>query len=106
VPESSNKSVPQVATELWTLSKDYARQETVDPLKGLGRYLGFGLAGAVLGSIGVVLLLLAMLRALQTETGSTFTGSLTWAPYMIVLVVGGFLAVVALSRIKPKRPSG
>ena len=34
--------MPEVATELWSLTKDYARQETVDPLKGVGRYFGYG----------------------------------------------------------------
>jgi hypothetical protein len=99
VPEPSDKSVPQVVSELWDLTKDYARQETVDPLKGIGRYLAYGLGGAVLTSIGVILLMLALLRALQTETGTTFTGNLSWIPYLIVLVVGGALVALALSRI-------
>ena len=36
-----------------------------------------------------VLLLLSLLRALQTETGTTFTGSLSWIPYLIVVARGG-----------------
>ena len=81
--------MPEVATELWALTKDYARQETVDPLKGVGRYLGYGVAGALLGGVGVILLMLAGLRALQTETGDAFDGNLSWLPYLIVLVVAG-----------------
>jgi hypothetical protein len=102
VPESADKSVPQVVSELWSLTKDYARQETIDPLKGVGRYVGFGFAGAVLGATGVVLLLLSLLRALQTETGSSFTGNLSWLPYVIVLTTGLVLAVFAASRIKKR----
>jgi len=94
-----NKSVPQVISELWGLTKDYARQETVEPLKGVGRYLAYGLAGVVVGSIGVIMLLLAMLRALQTETGTTFTGSWSWAPYVLVLLAAGVLGAIAASRI-------
>ncbi|HEY8546246.1 MAG TPA: hypothetical protein VIL36_14400 [Acidimicrobiales bacterium] len=94
-----NKSVPQVLSELWGLTKDYARQETVEPLKGIGRYLAYGFAGVVVGSIGVIMLLLAMLRALQTETGSTFTGSWSWAPYALVLLAAGVLGAIAASRI-------
>lgn len=94
-----NKSVPQIASELWALTKDYARQETVEPLKGVGRYLAYGLAGVVVGSIGVIMLLLAMLRALQTETGTTFTGSWSWAPYVLVLLAASALGAVAASRI-------
>ena len=67
------KSIPQVATELWELTVAYAKQETVDPLKGLGRYLGYGLSGSLVFGFGSVLLLLSFLRALQTETGTTFT---------------------------------
>ena len=96
------KSVPEVATELWGLTKDYARQETVDPLKGVGRYLAFGSAGALLGGLGVIVLMLAALRALQTETGSTFTGNLSWIPYIIVLVAAGVLAAYAVTRIARK----
>ena len=63
---------------------DYAKQETLGPLKSLGRFLVFGLVGSVALTAGAVLLLLAVLRALQTETGSTFTGHLSWLPYLIV----------------------
>lgn len=98
----SNKSVPQVAGELWTLTKDYARQETLDPLKGVGRYLAYGFAGAVLCSIGVVLLLLSLLRALQDHT--TLTGQLSWLQYLIVLAAGVVLIGLAVSRIR-KRPT-
>jgi hypothetical protein len=104
VPEPQSKSIPEVATELWALTKDYARQETVDPLKGVGRYLAFGGAGAVLIAFGVVLLMLAGLRALQTETGTALTGSWSWLPYVIVLVVAAGLAALAATRItKTKR---
>jgi hypothetical protein len=99
VPEPESKSMPEVATELWGLTRDYARQETIDPLKGVGRYFGYGGIGALLGSIGVILLMLSLLRALQTETGTTFTGNWSWAPYMIVLVVAGAVAAYAFSRI-------
>ena len=97
-----NKSEPQVVTELWGLTKDYARQETVEPLKGVGRYIAFGFSGAVVGSAGVILLLLSLLRTLQTEgiTGDTFDGSWSWVPYLITLLVGGLLCVLAFSRIQ------
>jgi hypothetical protein len=92
--------MPEVATELWGLTKDYARQETIEPIKGVGRYLGYGAGGAVLGGIGVILLMMAGLRALQTETGDALDGNLSWLPYVIVLVVAGALAALAVSRIK------
>jgi len=99
VPEPESKSMPEVAGDLWGLTKDYARQETIDPLKGVGRYFAYGGAAALLGSLGVILLMLSLLRALQTETGTTFQGNWSWAPYMIVLVVAGAVAAYAFSRI-------
>jgi hypothetical protein len=102
VPEPESKSMPEVAAELWALTKDYARQETVDPLKGVGRYLGYGAAGALLGGLGVILLMLAGLRALQTETGDALDGSLSWLPYIIVLVVASGLVAWAVTRISKK----
>jgi hypothetical protein len=98
--EPSNKSIPQTISELWELTKDYARQETVDPLKGVARYVAFGVGGALLGAIGVVMLMLAMLRALQTETN--LTGNWSWAPYALVLLAGLLLIAIAVARINRK----
>jgi hypothetical protein len=80
---------------------DYIKQETLDPVKGLGRYIVFGVAGSVALSIGLVVLAVGFLRLLQEETGSTFTGNLSWVPYVIcaVVVVGiAAIAVKAVSR--------
>lgn len=103
MPEPESKSMPEVATELWGLTKDYARQETVDPLKGVGRYLGYGALGALLLGVGVILLMLAGLRALQTQTGDALDDTLSWLPYLIVLVVASALVGWALSRISKKK---
>jgi Putative Actinobacterial Holin-X, holin superfamily III len=87
---------------------DYVKQETLTPLKGLGRYMLFGVAGSVALAIGLVILSVAFLRLLQGETGSTFTGNWSWAPYLIctvvVLAVAG-LAVWAISRGQGRRPT-
>ncbi len=80
---------------------DYVKQETLEPLKGLGRYMVFGIAGSLALAIGVVILAVALLRLLQTETGSTFAGNWSWAPYLLCLVamvVVAGLAVVAIGR--------
>jgi hypothetical protein len=65
---------------------DYVKQETLEPLKGLLRFLAFGVAGSLALCVGVVLLLVALLRLLQSETGGTFAGNLSWLPYLIVVV--------------------
>ena len=91
-----DKSLPGEAQELFQLVVGYAKQETLGPVRNLGRFLGFGLAGALLGSLGTVLLLLGGLRLLQTETGDAFDGRLTFIPYLLVLVVSGGIAAGAL----------
>ncbi len=55
---------------------DYVKQETLTPLRGLGRYILFGVAGSVALAIGLVILAVAFLRLLQGEMGSAFSGNL------------------------------
>jgi hypothetical protein len=79
--------LPQLVLELRDLVVAYVKQETIVPIKSLGRYILFGLAGALLLGLGVVLLAVGVLRLLQTETGTTFHGDWSWVPYVIVFVV-------------------
>src|ERR1700682_4281841 len=96
-------NLPTLVTELWEMVVGYAKQETVEPVQGLGRFLGFGGAGAVLTSFGLVLLALAGLRVVQVET--TLHGHLSWLPYLIVVAVAGALAGGAGPAItNPHRP--
>jgi hypothetical protein len=87
----------------------YAKQETLGPLKGLGRFVAFGVSGSIALAVGLLILLLAGLRALQTETGSTFQGNLSWAPYLITaaasLVVLG-LSAWRITKTPPTRTAG
>ena len=103
VPDESNdRALPAQVAELWDLVRAYAKQETVEPIKGLGRYAAFGVGGSVLLSVGLVLLTVGGLRALQTETGTTFEGNWSWAPYLIALVAAG-LVIALLLRATRKR---
>lgn len=90
--ESTNER--QGPADVLDLIKGYARQETIEPLQGMGRWVGMGLAGSVLLMLGGISLTLAMLRVLQEETGSTFTGNLSWAPYLLTLAAA--LVVIGL----------
>ncbi len=85
--------------EVVSLVIDYVKQETIDPVKGLGRYVVFGMAGSVALSIGLVILAVGFLRLLQTETGTTFSGNLSWIPYVICAVLVVLIAVVAVRAI-------
>lgn len=84
----------------------YARQETVDPLKGLGRFVGYGVAAMLLVGIGSIELAIALLRALQTETGSPLTGHWSWVPYLVTVAAASaviYLAIKAINRNVSKR---
>lgn len=88
----------RLGAELWELVVAYAKQETLQPVKSLGRYLVFGLAGSLVGAIGVVVLVLAGLRAMQEETGTTFQGAHSWMPYAVCGV--GTVAVMAVAGVR------
>ena len=95
-PEPGRRTppLPQLVSELWELVVTYVKEQTIVPMKALGRYIGFGLLGSLLLGFGVAFLALSGLRALQTETGSTFTDDWSWAPYaitVVALIVGGSL---------------
>lgn len=78
--------LPQLVTELRDLVVRYVREQTLIPLQRLGRYVGFGVLGSLLLGFGVVFLGMAGLRALQDETGDTFSGDWSWVPYLIMFV--------------------
>ena len=100
--------LPQLVVELRDMVVEYVKQETVVPLRQLGRYVGFGIIGSFFLGLGVILLGVGGLRALQTETSDTFAGDWSWAPYGIVVValfVGGALTwgVRNMSRNRSER---
>lgn len=76
--------VRQSGGDALQLVLDYVKQETLGPLKGLGRFLVFGIAGSIALCGGLTVLLIALLRGLQETTGTTFAGNWDWAPYLIV----------------------
>jgi len=100
---ADDKSLPTLAAELWDMVRAYAKQETIEPMKGLVRYVAFGVAGSLLLGMGTVLLALAGLRALQTETDGTFDGNWSWAPYLIVLVACAIVIALAASRMSKRK---
>lgn len=90
--------------ELKDLVVGYAKQETVDPLRTLGRYLGFGIAGSIAMGTGFALLLLALLRGLQefdvfNDPGKISGGTFSWAPYLITGFTGVVLVIMFLWRL-------
>jgi hypothetical protein len=111
-PKSAAKKsppLPQLVTELRDLSVRYFREQTLIPLQQLGRYVGFGILGSLLLGFGVVFLGLSGLRALQDETGDTFSGDWSWVPYLIMFVAllfGAALVWVARTARRAEKEYG
>jgi hypothetical protein len=84
--------------ELKSLIVGYAKQETIDPLKTLGRYLGFGLAGSISIGLGLSLLLLALLRGLQ-QISTLQDPTWNWVPYLATGIAGLLLVALFMWRL-------
>jgi len=98
--ERAKKADDASVGEVIDFVKAYALQETVGPLKGAGRWLGFGVGGALTLGFGLLLLLVGLLRLLQTEWDRSASGSLSWLPYLITLLVAIVLLALTILRIK------
>ena len=82
------------------LVKAYARQETVDQLKGIGKWVGYGIVGASSLAIGIVLLVVGLLRLLQDVGKNEFYGFWSIVPYLLALLVCVVVVALALSRVQ------
>jgi len=100
-PQSDNgaQGLRHAGDDAFQLTVDYLKQETVEPLRGLGRFLYMGIAGSFCLAFGILLTLLGVLRLLQTETGTALTGDWSWVPYAVVVVLGIAVIGVAAWRI-------
>ena len=95
----SFSSIQDTVRDLWQLLVSYTKQETIDPLRTLGRYLAFGLAGMSLITLGVFMLAMSILRAMQSMTGELFSGFWSWVPYVVAIAVLSAVIAFVVSRI-------
>ena len=100
-PRSDNGThgLRHAGDDAFQLTVDYLKQETIEPLRGLGRFLYMGIAGSFFLAFGILLILLGVLRLLQTETGTALKGDWSWVPYAVVIVLGLMVIGVAVWRI-------
>ncbi len=94
--------------EVRDLFVQYFKEQTVQPLKELGRFVAFGVAGSLFVAFGVVIGLVGVLRMLQALF-PVLDGSLSWIPYLVVVVAGLAVVGLVLQRIfagAPRRTKG
>ncbi len=89
---ASVTEISRIINELFALITTYLKEQTLMPLKRIGRYVGFGIAGSFFIAIGLFLVSLGFLRYLQTL--SPFDDTFSFAPYLLVIVAD--LAVVGI----------
>jgi hypothetical protein len=84
--------------ELKKVAIRYIKEETVQPLKDLWRFMLWGALGSVFVGFGVVLLLFGALRYVQWQF-PVFQGSLSWLPYVIVAALAVVIMALTVWRI-------
>lgn len=81
----------------------YARQETIEPLRGAGRWIVWGVVSMALVSIGMVLVALGLLRLVQDLTSDVFDGAWSFVPYVFGTVFAVVVVGVALFQVRRPR---
>lgn len=89
--------IPQIATELVDMSREYLRQETVEPAKRLGKVAGMGIGGAMVLGLGAFLLAWGFYYGLVTVF-QEFVGDSRWwvvlSRFVTALVAAGVAGLV------------
>ncbi len=98
---SGDKSLPELGRELVDLTVTYAKQETIDPLRSLGKRVGLGVVGSALASVGLIFLVVGVLRLVQVEL--ELGGTVSFVPYLVAFLVAAAVAAFALKQIGSDR---
>ena len=90
---SELSELPQLTAELVDMSKEYLRQETLEPAKRLGKVAGLSLGAGLLIAIGVILLATAGMRLLIDvfPEGGLWTALALFTSALISAAVAGII---------------
>lgn len=108
-PAVAKESAAKGATgvkDILQLSVGYLKQETKEPIRGIGRYIAWGSIAAIFLGMSGILLSLALLRGIQSglayvrESGrGPLSGSWSFAPYLLTalacIIVLGLIGMAA-----------
>jgi flagellar biosynthesis protein FliQ len=91
-------SIQRDLEEVRDLFVRYLKEQTVQPLKDLGRFVTYGALGSIFVAFGLVIGLLGLLRMFQ-DIFPVLDGSLSWIPYLIVVVLALLIGALVVQRI-------
>jgi hypothetical protein len=92
--------LPQLVTEFVDMSKEYLRQETLEPAKRLGRFAGLTIAASLLFAVGGLLLAIAGVRGIiyLLPEGPNWSGlGYVIAAIAIAVLIGVMVALTGRS---------
>ncbi len=101
-------SIQRDLQEVRDLLIRYLKEQTLQPLKELGRFVIFGVLGSIFVGFGVVIGLLGLLRMFQ-DLFPVLDGTLSFIPYLIVVLLALVVALAIVRRIvsgAPRRSKG
>jgi len=91
---------PSSQEDVLDLVVAYAKQETIEPLRGALRWILWGLASMAFICTGLVFIVLGVVRASQDVLGESFQQSWSFVSYFAGVVACGIVVAFALSSIK------
>jgi len=97
-PMAGVSELPQLVTEFVDLSKEYLRQETLEPAKRLGRFAGFTIGASFMFAVGSLLLAIAGMRGIiyLLPDGPNWSAlGYVVAALAIALIIGVMVGVAA-----------
>ncbi len=101
INKRAEASPQETVTELKEMVVDYAKQETVDPLKRLAHWFKWSLLGAVLLVSGSPCSVSGSYCGSSRRRSTAFQGGKSWIPYLITF--GGLLVVLVMAGFGLKR---
>ncbi len=99
----ANQNPIDEAKDLQKMLVDYAKQETVEPLKTLGGYLAWGIAGALMMFLGLFFFGIGTLRLLQSEAsldGNSWLSLLSYLGAIVAMLAAIAALFVAFTKAK------
>ncbi|CAB5008696.1 MAG: hypothetical protein EBY23_08635 [Actinobacteria bacterium] len=91
---------PSSQEDVLDLVVAYAKQETIEPLRGALRWILWGLASMAFICTGLVFIVLGVVRASQDVLGESFQQSWSFVSYFAGVLACGIVVAFALSSIK------